>query len=308
MYNYFISSIDNEVINQKIDEIKDSFKYNFDISKYDLETDSFYNILDEITTISLFSVNKLIIISSGYKLIELDDKKFNAFIEAIGNHDSEYVLIVTDKRKIQLEDEKAIRLKRILSFIVIDPAKISYDDYIKEALNGFNIDLIALNTLKENSIDFLQLKNNIEILKLYKADDFNITLEDVNKMTKKPLNDKVYDLTNALLDNNKTRALECYNDFKLLNIAPSMIISSIITTFQTLFNVYILGVKHRHSKDDIAKYLGVKSGRVYYLIEDAKKFGFEQIKKNLDELNQLDFDIKSGNIDQYDGFINYILK
>ena len=54
MYNYLISSDDIEALNNKIEEIYKSFNIEFDSSKYDLEEDNLYSIIDELSTISLF--------------------------------------------------------------------------------------------------------------------------------------------------------------------------------------------------------------------------------------------------------------
>ena len=54
MYNYLISSDDIEALNNKIEEIYKSFNLEFDVIRYDLEEDNIYNIIDELSTISLF--------------------------------------------------------------------------------------------------------------------------------------------------------------------------------------------------------------------------------------------------------------
>ena len=64
MYNYIIVSDDKEAIKDKIEEIKKSSVKELDVTKYDLDLDDIYDILDEIKTVSLFDTTKLIIINS----------------------------------------------------------------------------------------------------------------------------------------------------------------------------------------------------------------------------------------------------
>ena len=64
MYNYIIVSDDKEALKDKIEEIKKSSVKELDVTKYDLDLDDIYDILDEIKTVSLFDTTKLIIINS----------------------------------------------------------------------------------------------------------------------------------------------------------------------------------------------------------------------------------------------------
>ena len=69
MVNYFISTDDYSVAKRKIEEIEKNMTESFDEITYDLDEDSIFSILTEITTISLFQTPKIIIIKSGEKIL-----------------------------------------------------------------------------------------------------------------------------------------------------------------------------------------------------------------------------------------------
>ena len=58
MVNFIIKTDDYSLIQEKVDSISKSMD-NPDIITYDLDSDSTYNVIDELTTISLFDNPKL---------------------------------------------------------------------------------------------------------------------------------------------------------------------------------------------------------------------------------------------------------
>ena len=87
----------------------------------------------------------------------------------------------------------------------------------------------------------------------------------------------------------------------------SYIVSLLINKFQELYNTYILS-KANMSQADIANVFHVSSGRAYYMLKNVKKLSLDKIKQNLELLNDLDYNIKSGKLDQNIGLELYLLK
>ncbi len=99
----------------------------------------------------------------------------------------------------------------------------------------------------------------------------------------------------------------CFKDLKLRSIQASYLVSLILNKFQELYNVSIL-IKSNTSQADIASLFNVSSGRAYYMIKNAKNTNINKIKRNLSLLNELDYKIKSGKIDQNLGLELYFLE
>ena len=85
------------------------------------------------------------------------------------------------------------------------------------------------------------------------------------------------------------------------------IISLISSTFRDLLTTSRL-LKKGYSQNDIAKFYGISSGRAYYIVKDAKSFKLEDLEENVARLAELDFKIKSGQIDKNTGIELFLLR
>ena len=62
------------------------------------------------------------------------------------------------------------------------------------------------------------------------------------------------------------------------------------------------------SKDEIASLFKVSPGRAYYMVQNARSSNLTKIMDNLDYLNQLDMNIKTGKVDQDLGLELFFLR
>ncbi len=309
MYNYLISSDDIEALNNKIEEIKNSFNQEFDVVRYDLEEDNIYNIIDELSTISLFDNPKLVIVKAINKLEDAKEKQINELLMVMNDKESNNVLILTDLVKINFSNDNLARIRKYSIYFDIKIRNIPLDQYAHDYfLNaGYTIDSQAINQLAKYSVNLSNLRNNMEILMAYKSDTRKIEVLDVTKMIKQPLEDNIFSLIDMVLNKNKKAIFKMYNDFKTENIQPSYIISMLINKFQEMYDVYYLA-RGGADQQSIMDLFNVSSGRAYYMIKNSKMASLDEIKANLDELINLDYKIKTGKVDQYLGLELYLLR
>lgn len=307
-YNYIISSDDKEAAINKIEEIKNSVSTEFDEVSYDLEEDGLYSVVDEMTTVSLFSTPKFIIVKNSEAIVNAKENALAELYKAMNDMESENIMIFLFYKGFNFSDDKLMKLKKYSSYIDIKLKNIPIDEYIKKAFNDDNyiIEDQALSLLKSYIEDLASAKSSVEILKCYKADDKLITDKDVKKMINEPLEDNVYQLVEAVIDNDKKRMFQCFKDLKHASIQASYLVSLLINKFQELYNVSIL-VKANVSKNEIANIFNVTDGRAYYMTKNAKSTNLASIKRNLDLLNELELNIKSGKIEQNLGLELYFL-
>jgi len=57
----------------------------------------------------------------------------------------------------------------------------------------------------------------------------------------------------------------------------------------------------------IAEKLNISNGKTYYLMKEAKMFQSKEIEKTIQDLNQLDYKIKSGQIDKTLGVYLFLI-
>lgn len=307
-YNYIISSDDKEAAINKIEEIKNAIDYELDESNYDLEDDGLYSVIDELTTVSLFASPKLIIVKSAETIVNSSDKALSELYKAMNDMNSENVLIFLFYKGFDYSNEKLNKIKKYSSFIDIKLKNIPITEYIKNLFeaDGYEIDSQAISLLSSYLDNLASVKTAVEVLKCYKCDNKKITDNDIKLMITKPLEDNVYQLVEAVIDNDKKRMFSCFKDLKYSSVQPSYLVSLLINKFQELYNVSIL-VKSNVSKNEIANIFNVSEGRAYYMMKNAKATTVSVMKKNLDLLNELELNIKSGKIDQNLGLELYFL-
>lgn len=306
--NYIIVCDDYLAINEYIDKICQDIKVEYDKFDYDLDDDGLYSIVDELSTISLFDNLKVVVVKSIDKITNYSAKAFSDLLSAMNNLESENILIMTSL-KVLPDNERISKLKKYSSLIDLRLKNINLKEYIDRliATNGFSIDENAVTLLLSYNLELSELSNDLKKLMCYDFDSKKITEQDVKLLVSRPLDDNVYQLIEAVLDKNYRHIFSSLKDFKLQNMPSSYIVSLLIYKFQELYNTYILS-KANMSQADIANVFHVSSGRAYYMLKNIKKLSLDKIKQNLELLNDLDYNIKSGKLDQNIGLELYLLK
>ena len=308
-YNYKISAEEKEEAKEKIEEIRKSIKLDFDYSEYDLEEDGLYPIIDELTTISLFDNPKFIVINSSENIIKANDKAFVELLTAMNSQENDNVLVFIFLNGFDQKNERLSRIKRYSSFIEINLKNMPLDEYARNVFSkdGYQIDEHTISFLVLYTASLASLKQSINILECYKYQEKIITDDDVKRLVVPPLEDNVYNLIDSVIQKDKARIFSILADFKKENIQYSFLVSLLINKFQEMYNVNILA-KSGITQADIQDLFNVSSGKAYYMLKNAKAVDTYEIKKNLSMLNDLDYQIKTGKVDQNIGLELYFLK
>ena len=297
MFNYIISTDDISAAMKKIEEIKKNLSSEYDDIGYDLEDESIYSLIDELTTISLFDSPKFIVVKNSEELESASDKQLLELFSAMNNRDSENVVIFIFAKNFDLRKENIAKLKKYATLFDVRVKNIALDEYAKKGFmeDGYQISDASINLLASYVDSLSSMQTAMEILRLYKADTKKIESSDIELMIQKPLEENVYNLIDAVLSHHTKEVFSIYNDLQIKKIPPSYLISLLINKFQEIYNVSIL-TKSNMTQAEIAAIFNVSSGRAYYMMKNAKSSNIKKIQENLDSLNQLDANIKSGMI------------
>lgn len=307
-YNYIITSDDSLALKDKISEIKKALDPSYEEIYYDLEDDSLQSLIDELSTISLFDNPKFVIAKNSNKLVNMKNESLLDLYKAMNNTDSQNVLILQILKLSDFKADTFETLKRYSTLIDVRIKNIPKEEYIKNYFNkdNYQIDDEATNLLITYVDDLYSLKTAMDQLMCYKMEDKIIKANDIKKMITPPLDDNIYSIIDSVINNDKKRSFECLNHLKLHSVRSSYIISLLINKFQEMYNVSLL-VKANMNQNDIASVFNVKPGRAYYMIKASKSSSISLIKRNLDLLNKLDLNIKSGLEDENLGLELYLL-
>ena len=170
---------------------------------------------------------------------------------------------------------------------------------------NISIEKKALNELIErlpNSIENWQ--RELEKLTLYPK---TITEDVVKSLVSRPLEDDAFELTNALFSGDLSKALIVFKDLTVNRIEVFSLIGLISASLRMMSQVLMLSEMGKRD-DEIASILDISSGRLYYIKKDIKNRSCQDILKVLNDLSELDQNIKSGIIDGQTGLELFIIK
>lgn len=297
--NFIITTDDIIALNKKIDDIKQSLNYTLESINYNLDDESIYDLIDDLNTVSLFNEDKFIIVKNAETIINLKNENiFNEFLKALNDQYSNNTLILVFQDFVDYNNPKFQKLKSFCISYDVKVKNIDFAEYVNDYLKKYEmkIDDDALSMLLSYNESLMSLTNSLEQLVCFKYDEKLITCDDVLKIVSKPLEDNVYNLIEAVLENDKVLMLKTYKDLKFNNLNATNLLSMLLKKFQELYDVSVLS-KSKISQATIAQLFNVSSGRAYYMINNAKKYSISTLKKQLSKLNKLEIDIKSGLID-----------
>lgn len=306
---YLIYGTDYSLLKREINNIIGTIE---DVSTYDLSVSPIDELLDDACLISMFGDKKVLI---GENALFLTGTKSNIehnidyLTKYINDENNNNIVILTalvdklDERKkiVKLINEKC----KVIFKPAIDDKNLS--DFIIQEFksNGYKIDYKTANYFVDyvgKNVDILI--SEIDKMILYKADDKTITKDDILNISSKGFKDNIFDLTDGIMKKDFNKIYECYNDLITLGEDEIMIISLLGNQFNLVYQSKLLEQKGKMYKD-IADILGVHPYRVKLALEtDFLIYELENIIKNLHEL---DFQIKSGNIDKSVALENFLL-
>lgn len=320
---YFVYGNQSPTIKSQICKISESFLGNekpdeLNFVKLDGNNSLVQDAVDECKYVALGYEKKVVSIENCYFLLkpkpknkiesEQDYKSLISYIEKnSGDVDSCLIMSVTSS-SIDEKSEIFKLLKEKSKVVqIVDPDERGWNDYVKAYLERHNIviDRDAVMELAERTAgDVALFQNSVQVLTLYTD---HIRYKDVVLMVNKPLEDNAFLIFNLLLDNKNAEAVNLFRDLKIQNVQSATLISQLGNQFRLLSEISYL-TKKRMSKEDIASELKIKPGRVYILSKLLPLISSDTIYKTLDDLYQLDLDIKSGLVDRYYGFELFLLK
>ena len=305
---YFIYGDDEYAIQKQINTIVAKIDASYDEIKLDMDDNNIGNLIEELRTIPFLSEKKVIYVTN---ISSIDDKSdyYEDFLNAINTFNDTNIAIFLADSKLKSDSTIYKDLKKYAICYSFTNNGTSLDELLVEILkdNDFQMAKDAKDELLARIDNAKALISELDKLLMYKYDDKQITKNDVALLVSKNLDLNVFDLVTAVIEKNKKKAIEIYNDLQVANVSATYLLGLLLSKFQEIFDVKVL-IQGGYSQDLIASIFKVKSGRAYYMIKNAKNTTMQKIKDNLSLLNKLEYDIKSGKIEQSLGLELYFLR
>ena len=298
---YLLYSGDGAILNKEINDLEKKL----DISDTDIiyyNIDDIDGIINEASTIGMFSLNKFIIINmDSYFKDKKDISNINLLENYFDSYNSNsYLVFVCNSDSI---DSKKKIVNLIKKYGIVKKLEVNdnyLNDYVNNYLkdNGYKInngDVVYFINRVGNNIN--NVTNELDKLMLYKINDKIINRNDIDLLTVENIDDSIYDLVNCILKNDNEKAIKLYNNFIDNGMDVNQIVAIIAAQIRLLYQVKRL-YNSGKSNDEIAKILEFKSVyRVKYLLSDSYYYSESDLVKYLSKLADIDNAIKTSNGD-----------
>ncbi len=314
---YLFYGSDSFIVKSKTNQVIAKYDIDdFNINLYDAEETNISNAINDASTIPFMSDKKIVVIRNAYFLTNEKMKKeidhdLDSFVRYLNNPVEETILIV-NAPYAKLDERKAITkaLKAKAEVVFCEPMKkVDLNSWVKRQLGKKNvrIDRLALDEFIKRVENNTQVAvNEMKKLLLYAEDLDYVDINIIKKVVTKNVEDNVYEITNNILDNKRSEALEIYNDLIMHSEDPLRILGILVNKYREILQVKLL-IKDGKDKADVASHYRCSSGRAYYMIKNAKSVNMATVKRHLIKLEELDYKIKSGRIDKKIGIELFIL-
>ena len=318
--NFILYGKEEFLINKQVNKLISNFFKDEEknVIKFDYLESGFSPLLDEIAQTGLAFLSKKIVILNNSDFLsvdkenkKLDEKEVNEFLSFLKYKIEDVMVILITKNDRLLTKSKIVKYfednEKIYSFK--QTSKATFIDYIAKFFNAkkYTISQEAINLLYEYvNNDLFIFENEANKLMLYKLEDHEINVEDIKKISAKTIDDNFFELSDAILKNNKKLIFDAYNNLKTKNVEPVRLINALTTNFIFYDQILFLnGLKK--SDDEIAKTLNVNPFRVSISLRNLKGFNNKTIQSILDKLYYLDKSIKTSEVDRFFAFEMFLL-
>ena len=308
---YLLYGTVDYLINKTIDKIISDNKIDeFNINKYDLTNNLLTDIINDASSMSLFSDKKIIIVNNAYiftgnnkKYLEQDTLELEKYLNNINDN----TILIFNVNSEKLDERKKITklikknglVKDFNSIDNISLVKNLFDDY---SISNDNVKYLISRVGDDSSL----LASEIEKIKIYKNEDKTITFDDITNLTTKSLEVNNFKLIDAIINKNKAEAFNLYQDRIKLNEEPIAIIISLANQIRIMYQVKQLYL-NGYTENNIASILKIHPYRVKLASQNAKKYDSNILLNYLKQLADLDINIKTGKVDKTLGLELFII-
>jgi len=303
-----VNRLVDKLVKETLEKIDDFNLVTFDAYKYPL-----YEIVNDAETLPFMSDKKVVVVKNAYFLTGENPKvdfeqSFDELEEYLDNQ-NDGVTVIFSVISPKLDERKNLvkKIKEKAKIYALDNVnKKDLPRVVRQMFDkrGMSITNDALTEfINRCGEDMYLINNEIEKLSCYKSD---LNIKDIDLMTPKKLEDNVFSMIDAIFNKKEDKVFEIYYGLKANNSEPITLISIIASQVRFMYQVMVLKDKG-YSESNIANELSCNSYRVKLALEKVYRLSKIDLTMLLEDLSNLDINIKSGELDRFVGFELFLL-
>lgn len=306
---YLFYGTEEYFIQREINKIIDKFNMDpINTNYYNLENTLLKEIIDDACTFSLFSDKKMIIVENSYIFTGTINKKNPTqdltILEDYLDHINKNSILIFTVIREKIDGRKKItsKIKKIGEVKEFNETK-NVEEYVRDMFENYQISSSDIKLFCDRLGNNLMLiEKEIEKLKTYKNNDFNICTNDILDITSKYVSIDIFKLIDDIICQKKEQAIESYDEMMKIGEEPIKIMITLASQIRLMYQAKELS-KLGYLEKDISEILKVHPYRVKLAIAKGYQYSSSTLLNYLYELAKMDIDIKSGYVDK-----NYALE
>lgn len=276
-------------------------------SYFDMKEASYAEVELDLVSLPFFADEKIVILdhlldlttAKKRNLTDEDLKQFETYLE---NPSESTRLLIFAEGKLDSKRRLVKLLKRDARIIeATTPKEQDLKRYFSGQAQELGLHFVGDSLdqlLLKSGYDFGELQKNLALLQAYKEDG-QITLEDIEEVVPKSLQDNIFDLTQMILKRQIDQARNLVKDLRLQGEDEIKLIAILLGQFRMFSQVKIFSEEGR-SESQIVASLSELSGRkvnpyqVKFALRDSRRLSLSFLKQAMLTLIETDYAIKSG--------------
>ncbi|MGY3724036.1 DNA polymerase III, delta subunit [Granulicatella balaenopterae] len=284
------------------EEIVDEADRDLNIGSYNMEDTLLQVALEDAESAPFFGDNRVVFIDKPYFLTTAKNKSklehdLEAFTDYLANPLESTVLVIMAPYD-SLDSRKKI-VKQLKKQAVLIDAKILKEDSVRSVVKeqviekGYQIDRKVLDIFL-HKVNFSLTRAMQELDKLYLSvgESKEITEMMIHQLIAKSLEENIFELVEAILKKDATKALEIYRDMLLQKEDPIKMNAILVGQFRLLLQVSYL-TKQGHHEGEMQKVLGIHPYRIKLASRQAKKYSIKQLEMYYKKLIETELALKT---------------
>ncbi len=285
-----------------LDEEKD-----FNLSIYDMEETAVETALEDAETLPFMGDRRVVVMKNPIFLTsEKKKEKVEHRIEKLEeyiNSPAPYTVVVLVAPYEKLDERKKITKLLKKQATVIEMKSLSDSEAVKWMENvaqEAKVE-IAKDALDQLLIltagDLMVIHQELQKLSTYVGDNGIVTVETVNLLVARTLEQNIFDLIDHVIHRRSKEALQIFYDLLKNNEEPIKILSLLVNQFRLILQVKELSTVG-YGQQQIASTVKVHPFRVKLALQQARLFQTEELATILMELAEADYEMKTGKKDK----------
>ena len=276
-------------------------------SYFDMKEASYAEVELDLVSLPFFADEKIVILDhlldlTTAKKRNLTDEDLKQFENYLENPSESTRLVIFAEGKLDSKRRLVKLLKRDAQIIeATSPKEQDLKCYFASQAQELGIQFVGDSLdqlLLKSGYDFGELQKNLALLQAYKEDG-QITLQDIEEVVPKSLQDNIFDLTQMILKRQIDQARNLVKDLRLQGEDEIKLIAILLAQFRMFSQVKIFS-EEGQSESQIVASLSELSGRkvnpyqVKFALRDSRRLSLSFLKQAMTTFIETDYAIKSG--------------